>query len=159
MRTTRKQNGTSLASWQRKVSRILFKHGPFALFTVGMAIALSEPAVAQCIGWMCGPKDALVKNKVVSGATDGSDMIDFIFIVIQILIMLALGALAVALFFKLRREEDFVVPFIALLVALLLVFGSNFIGGYVVGDGSNAGNSTTTGATGVLNRGAAQPIN
>lgn len=127
---------------QSQLKRFFHEYKYLLIMIAGLAIAsIAEPAVAQCLGWMCGPKNAITENGVINGNNSASVFIDFIFIAIQMLLLLGLGGLAVVFFFKMDRDENYIKPLIALLVALLLIFGTNFVAGYVVGDGTttNAG--------------------
>lgn len=143
---------TIQATSQGKLRKLIFEYQYLWIIISGLMMAfITEPAFAQCVGWMCGPKDALTANEVVGGNPSAGIFINFIFLAIQVMILLALGALAVALFFKLNRDEDYVKPLIALLVALLLIFGSNYIAGFVVGDGTGTGGTDSTAGTTVGN--------
>lgn len=124
------------------LKRFLHEYKYLFVLILGLAIAfITEPAFAQsCLGWMCGPKNAITNNQVINGNDSASVFIDFIFIAIQMLILLALGALAVTFFWKMDRDENYIKPLVGLLVALLLVFGSNYVAGFIVGDG-NTGNT------------------
>lgn len=142
---------------RRQLYRFLNKYKWVILAAIGLAFAFCEPTFAQCVGWLCGPKDVLRGNAILSKDNSAIAMIDFFFIVVQFMVMAVLVALAVPLVHKLKREEDYMAPFVALLAALLLIIGINFLGGYLLGNGvTGTANNTTTGGTtagGVVNPG------
>lgn len=133
------------AASQSQFKRFLHEYQYLLIMIAGLAIAfIAEPAFAQtCLGWMCGPKNAITENGVINGNASAGVFIDFIFLAIQLLILLALGGLAVVFFFKMDRDENYVKPLVALLIALLLIFGTNFVAGYVVGNGTTTNAGTT----------------
>ncbi|NJM67763.1 MAG: hypothetical protein HC851_19895 [Acaryochloris sp. RU_4_1] len=128
---------------QTDLRKFLHQYQYLLIILAGFALAcIAEPVLAQqCVGWMCGPKGAITNNQVINGNGAAGVFIEFIFIAIQVLILLGLGALAVTFFYKMDRDENYVKPLIGLLVALLLIFGSNYVAGFVVGD-TNAGTNT-----------------
>jgi hypothetical protein len=134
---------------KNSLKKLIHEYKYLLALIFGLAIAwITEPAFAQCLGWMCGPKTAISNNQVINGNNTAPVFIEFIFLTIQVLILLALGALIVTFFWKMDRDENYIKPLVALLVALLLIFGSNFIGGYIVGDGSTgSANNNPSGVT------------
>lgn len=139
---------------RRKLYRFLNKYKWVILAAIGLALAFCEPTFAQCVGWLCGPKDVLRGNAILSKDASAVAMIDFFFVVVQLMVMAVLVALAVPLVHKLKREEDYMAPFVAILAALLLIIGINYLGSYLLGNGvtgtannSNNGAPTTTGGS------------
>ncbi|NJR56602.1 MAG: hypothetical protein HC768_19880 [Acaryochloris sp. CRU_2_0] len=46
---------------------------------VGLTVAfIAEPTLAQCVGWMCGPKTAITNNAVINGNGAAGVFIEFI---------------------------------------------------------------------------------
>lgn len=147
--------------FQHQLKKFLHEYKYLLIMILGVAIAcIAEPASAACLGWMCGPKNAITSNGVINGNASAGTFIEFIFLAIQLLILLALGGLAVVFFFKMDRDENYIKPLIALLVALLLIFGTNFVAGYVVGDGNNNAGTSANGSNNGNNNGAntTQPV-
>ncbi|ABW32532.1 hypothetical protein [Acaryochloris marina] len=143
---------------QSQLKRFFHEYKYLLIMIAGLAIAcIAEPAAAQCLGWLCGPKNAITNNGVINGNNSATVFIEFIFLAIQVLILVGLGGLAVVFFFKMDRDENYVKPLVALLVALLLIFGTNFVAGYIVGDGNNAGTSASGNNNGA-NTTQSQPV-
>ncbi|NJM67833.1 MAG: hypothetical protein HC851_20275 [Acaryochloris sp. RU_4_1] len=136
---------------RRQLYRFLNQYKLVIIAAIGLAFALGEPAFAQCIGWLCGPKDVLRGNAVLSNDASAIAMIDFFFLVVQVIALAVLAALAVPLVHKLRREEDYMAPFVAVLAALMLIIGINYLGGYLMGNGASPGAANTTTTGGVTN--------
>lgn len=127
---------------QNSLRKFIHEYKYLIVIIAGLAIAcIAEPSFAACVGWLCGPKNAITQNGVINGDNSADVFIEFIFLTVQVLILLGLAALSVVFFFKMDRDENYVKPLVALLVALFLVFGTNFVAGYIVGDGSGTTDS------------------
>lgn len=144
---------------QSQLKRFLHEYKYLLIMLAGLSIAcIAEPASAACLGWLCGPKNAITNNGVINGNNSATIFIEFIFLAIQLLILLGLGGLAIVFFFKMDRDENYVKPLVALLVALFLIFGTNFVAGYVVGDGNNNAGTTASGNNNGANTTQSQPV-
>lgn len=88
----------------------------------------------SCNGWMCGPKNALLKNPAFS-ENRASLLIDFIFVALNAGIIIAIGYQAYKIFTAMREEEGWQSMGRNLAGEVMMLIATNYLAGWVVGIG------------------------
>ncbi len=88
----------------------------------------------RCSGWMCGPKNALLKNPAFS-ENRASLLIDFIFVALNAGIIIAIGYQAYKIFTAMREEEGWQSMGRNLAGEVMMLIATNYLAGWVVGIG------------------------
>lgn len=88
----------------------------------------------NCSGWMCGPKNALLKNPAFS-ENRASLLIDFIFVALNAGIIIAIGYQAYKIFTAMREEEGWQSMGRNLAGEVMMLIATNYLAGWVVGIG------------------------
>lgn len=106
--------------------RYLAKYAAIGLFPALVFLLFIQPS-PTCVGWQCSARAALIGSSWVTRGYLSSSVVDVVYIVLQAVICFVLTTLAVRLVLMLLSKKDVVRPLINLCLALLILFGSNYL--------------------------------
>lgn len=113
--------------------------GQSAVLASPVPTASPEPDTSgsgQCNGWMCGPKNAILKNPAFS-ENRASLLINFVFVALNAGIIIAIGYQAYKIFTAMREEEGWQSMGRNLAGEVMMLIATNYLAGWVVGIGGN----------------------
>lgn len=115
--------------------------------TLAYVLNLPTAAQAQCVGFMCGAKEGLLSDSVISSSEFMKGGVNFMFIAANAVLAFAFLFGFIFIIVKLIERENYVTPGIIFIVAIFGITVVNWATGYLFG-------ANNVGATGVSDPGS-----
>lgn len=125
--------------------------------TLAYVLNLPTAAQAQCVGFMCGAKEGLLSDSVISSSEFMQGGVNFMFIAANAVLAFAFLFGFIFIIVKLIERENYVTPGIIFIVAIFGITVVNWATGYLFGTSNVGANVGNTGSNAVP--GAGQTFN
>ena len=96
-------------------------------------------AQAQCAGFLCGPKEELIADTIISAQDGVDDMINFIFLIMQVLVGIVIAIPLIVAAVSSTPRDEYGKPVAGSMIILFIVFVVNGIAGWAIGTGIAGG--------------------
>lgn len=159
-------NRTRIPVWRLQLLSFCHKYRTQLNLALGGTIAyvLNLPTAAQsCTGFMCGAKDGLLADAVISASTFMQAGINFMFLAANTVLAFVFLFGLIFIIAKLIERENYITPGIIFIVSLFGILIVNWATGYLFGTdttgtgATTSGTGTTTEAGTTLGQGALNP--